>query len=77
MNRDIYYAKYYGRGGGGGEWSLGEKTEKFSCRGKNEKGLKIKTALFWVINSKIFRKLKKKEKKKVKQGVETDTASKI
>ena len=33
--RDIYYAKYYGKGGG--EWPAGEKI-KLGVTGKNEKG---------------------------------------
>ena len=33
-------------GGGGGEWSLGEKTEKFSFRGKNVALVEISTFLW-------------------------------
>ena len=38
--RDIYYAKYYGkgRGGGGGMASWGKKNKKLRVREKNEKG---------------------------------------
>ena len=58
-SRDIYYAKYYGKGGG--EWSAGEK--KLGVREKNEKGERkkeenyikkgekgLKNASFWAIN---------------------------
>ena len=35
-DRDIYYAKYYGKGGG--KWPAGEKKIKLGVREKNEKG---------------------------------------
>ena len=55
LPRDIYHAKYYGKGGG---LSAGEKNEKGERKKeenyikKGEKGLK--SASFWVINSKKF-----------------------
>ena len=60
----MYYAKYYGKGGGNGQ--PGEKM-KLGVRENNEKrerkkeenyikkgGKGLKNASFWVINSKIF-----------------------
>ena len=35
VSRDIYFAKYYGKGGG---WSAGEQKLKLGVREKNEKG---------------------------------------
>ena len=37
LHRDIYYAKYYGKGGGM-KWSAGEKKFKIVIREKNEEG---------------------------------------
>ena len=51
--RDMYYAKYYGKGGG---WSAGEKnrSQGKEKRGKLhlKKGKGLKNASFWAINSK-------------------------
>ena len=53
MDRDIYYAKYYGKGGG--EWPAGEKI-KIRSKGKKIKketnytkkgGKGLKNASFW------------------------------
>ena len=56
VSRDIYYAKYYGRGGG--KWLAGEKNEIRERKKEEnhiEKGGKgLKNASFWAINSKNF-----------------------
>ena len=50
--RDIYYANYYGEGGG---WSAGEK--KLGVRGKNEKGKRKKEENFIKKGKKVSKML--------------------